>query len=323
MTSGALKSGLSDHLGLVVVEVERRVLHVGRAGQIVQHGVEQGLDALVLEGRPDEHRGELERERALADRFVDHVLGHPVFEIRLHQVVAEHRHGVEHQIALFPGLSEQGRRDFLLAHDLAVGSVEIKRLHADQVDHSLESRFEPDGNLHQHGVVAQLVLHLVDDLVGIGAHPVAFVDEGDARHLVPLHLPVHGQGLRLHAADGAEHEDGAVEHAQRPLDLDREIDVAGRVDDVDGVLLPVDVGGGGGDRDAALAFEVHGIHGRPGFLVVHLVDGVDFLGVIEDALGQGRLARIDVRADADVPHFLEVGKHNGLFCLTFPFDQWA
>src|SRR5882762_4811902 len=54
--------------------------------------------------------------------------------------------------------------------------------------------------------------------------------------------------------------DGAVavfEHAQRPLDLDREIDVAGRVDDVDPVVLPPARGGCGGDGDAALLLLDH------------------------------------------------------------------
>ena len=32
---------------------------------------------------------------------------------------------------------------------------------------------------------------------------------------------------------GAEHQHRAVEHAERPLDFDREVDVARRVDDVD------------------------------------------------------------------------------------------
>src|SRR5690606_42040666 len=44
--------------------------------------------------------------------------------------------------------------------------------------------------------------------------------------------------LRLHALLAVEDGDGAVEHAQGALDLDREVDVAGRVDDVDLVVLP-------------------------------------------------------------------------------------
>jgi hypothetical protein len=49
----------------------------------------------------------------------------------------------------------------------------------------------------------------------------------------------HRLGLRLDTGDRVEHRDRAVEHAQRPLDLDREVDVAGRVDDVDAVVVPL------------------------------------------------------------------------------------
>ena len=41
--------------------------------------------------------------------------------------------------------------------------------------------------------------------------------------------------LRLDTRHAAEHRDGAVEHAQRALDLDREVDVARGIDDVDAV----------------------------------------------------------------------------------------
>ena len=41
-------------------------------------------------------------------------------------------------------------------------------------------------------------------------------------------------------ATRVEHDHAAVEHAQRALHLDREVDVAGRVDDVDLVVVPLD-----------------------------------------------------------------------------------
>jgi hypothetical protein len=62
----------------------------------------------------------------------------------------------------------------------------------------------------------------------------------------PLHLPVDGDALALDARHAAEHEDGAVEHAEGALDLDGEVDVSGRVDDVDLVLPPCAEGRGGG-----------------------------------------------------------------------------
>ena len=53
--------------------------------------------------------------------------------------------------------------------------------------------------------------------------------------LVLVGLAPHRLALRLDAVAAVEHRDRAVEDAQAALDLDREVDVAGRVDDVDAV----------------------------------------------------------------------------------------
>jgi hypothetical protein len=79
--------------------------------------------------------------------------------------------------------------------------------------------------------------------------------------------------------------------------------VAGRVDDVDAVVFPLARHGGGGDGDAALALLVHVIGG--GVAVVHLTDLVRHARVIQDPLGRGGLARVDMRGDADVADFGE------------------
>ena len=88
---------------------------------------------------------------------------------------------------------------------------------------------------------------------------------------------------------------------ERADHLDSEVDVARSVDDVDLAVLPLGVGGGGGDGDAALALPLHVVHG--GRAVVDFADLVDAAGVEEDAFGRGRLARVDVRGDADVADF--------------------
>ena len=72
------------------------------------------------------------------------------------------------------------------------------------------------------------------------APAVELVDEAHPRHVV-LGLAPHGLRLRLDAGNAVEAGDRAVEHAQRALDLDGEVDVAGRVDDVDAVLFALAV----------------------------------------------------------------------------------
>ena len=122
-------------------------------------------------------------------------------------------------------------------------------------------------------------------------------------HVVLVGLAPHGLGLRLDAGDAVEHGDGAVEHAQRALDLDGEVDVAGRVDDVDAVVVPEAGGGGRRDGDAALLLLDHPVH--RGRALVDLTDLVGLAGVVEDALGRRGLARVDVGHDADVAGALE------------------
>src|SRR6266511_3892386 len=92
--------------------------------------------------------------------------------------------------------------------------------------------------------------------------------------------------------------DSPIEYAQRPLHLDGEVAVARGIDDLDGVALPLALGGGGGDGDAALLLLLHPVHDRGA--LVHLTDLVRDPGVEQDALGRGGLTGIDVRHDADV-----------------------
>ena len=112
--------------------------------------------------------------------------------------------------------------------------------------------------------------------------------------------------LLLHAAYRAIDHARAVEHAHRPLDFDREVDVAGGVDDVDPVLgevlvhpLPEAGRRRGRDGDAALALLLHPVHDRGA--VVHFADLVRDAGVEKDAFGGRGLACVYVRTDADVP----------------------
>jgi hypothetical protein len=76
----------------------------------------------------------------------------------------------------------------------------------------------------------------------------------------------------LDATHSTDQKDCAVEDTQRSLHLDREVDVAGGVDEVDVVGFPLQVGGCGLDCDAFLAFELHEVH-----LGAHLVGAFDFV----------------------------------------------
>src|SRR5690606_9491210 len=66
---------------------------------------------------------------------------------------------------------------------------------------------------------------------------------------------------------------------------------------------PEAVGRGAGDGDAALLLLLHPVHG--GSAVVHLADLVADARVEQDALGEGRLPRVNMGHDADIARALE------------------
>ena len=200
----------------------------------------------------------------------------------------------------FLALFEVFRGNFLAADVFALLAVEVDGLHVDQVDEPFKFGAGAHVELQGQRGDAELFLDLLDDRFGVGTDAVHLVDEGDARHVVALHLPVDGERLALHAADGTEDEDGAVEHAEAALHLDGEVDVARGVDDVDRVVVPFNLGGGGGDGDALLALEVHEVHLGAVAALLDLVHPVDAAAVVEHPLGQGGLPRVDVGGDADI-----------------------
>ena len=278
-------------LGLVLVEIDRHVVHLGRVGEIAGHCVQQQLNPLVLVRRPHKDRRQLHRERAVPNGVLDHLRLDLLFEHRFHQLVGEHRNRIEHDLAILVGLCLKIGGNLLFADILAVVTIEVECLHRHQVDDTFEIVLEADRQLHHDRIMSELVAKLAADLEGIGARTVELVDESDARDLVPLHLAIHRHRLRLHAGDTTEDQDRTVEHAKRSLDLDCEVDVAGRIDDVDLMIVPHAVGRSGGDRDAALALEFHRVHCRADFvLAADFVDRVNLSRIEEDALRQGRLA---------------------------------
>ena len=177
--------------------------------------------------------------------------------------------------------------------------------HADQVDDTEEVGLGTDRELeHERGGVEALDHH-VDAAEEVRSGAVELVDEAHAGDGVLVGLAPHRHGLRLDTGDTVEHRHGAVEDAQRALDLGGEVHVAGRVDDVDLVVLPPAGRRGGRDGDAALLLLLHPVH--RGATLVDLTDLVGDAGVEEDALGGGGLAGVDVRHDADVADLVEVG----------------
>ncbi len=292
---------------LAVLELAGDRRDVGRRRHVVDDGIEHRLHALVLERRAAEHRNDLVRDRAQAQALLDLRFGQLAgLEVLVHQLLVRLGGALDHLLAPFLGEFDEIGRDVahLVLHALR-RFVPDDRLHLHEVDDAFELVLGADRDLDRHRVGLEARLHLVVDLEEVRADAVHLVHEREARHLVLVRLPPHGFRLRLHAADRVVHHARAVEHAHRALDLDREVDVARRVDDVDPVLgiaavhpLPEAGGRGRRDRDAALALLLHPVH--DGRAVVHLAHLVRDARVEKDAFGGRGLAGINVGTDADV-----------------------
>src|SRR5258708_4059888 len=136
----------------------------------------------------------------------------------------------------------------------------------------------------------------------VRADAAHLIYKADPRNALLVGLPPHRLRLRLHARDSVEYGDRAIEHAQAALHFGGEIDVARRIDNVDGDVAPFAGGGRRRYGNAALLLLFHPVHDGGAF--VDLADLVGAPGVIEDAFSRSGLAGIDVGHDADVPHFL-------------------
>ena len=177
---------------------------------------------------------------------------------------------------------------------------------------------EPIGTVIGTGTPSRRSWISARHVVEVGADHVHLVDEHQPRHAVLVGLPPNRFRLGLDAFLGVEDHDRPVENAQRPLDLGREIDVAGRVDQVDRAIAPLERDAGAIDGDAAfLLFGVVVGFGGAG------VDGAEPVlgpGVVEQVLGGRGLAGVDVRDDAEVANLVKsIGV--GLAAMAKPQSQ--
>ena len=183
---------------------------------------------------------------------------------------------------------------------------------AHQVHHAFERAGLADGDLNGDSGSAQALDDGVKAEVKVRADLVHLVDEAEARDVVFGGLPPDGFGLGFDAFLAVKDGHRAVENAEGAFDFDGEIDVAGRVDEIDVVHLAVSrpeaARGGGLDGDAALLLFFHGVHDGGAFM--HFAHLVDLAGVIENPLGDGGLARVDVGGDADIADFGQVACHD-------------
>jgi hypothetical protein len=142
--------------------------------------------------------------------------------------------------------------------------------------------------------------------VRLGARQVDLVEDGD-----DLETRIHREEqvrerLRLDALGRIHHEHSAFARRQGARDLVGEVHVAGRVDEVELVLLAIVRGVRHPhrvqlDRDAALALEVEGVE----HLGLHFAL-LEHAGFLDQAVRERGLAVIDVGDDAEVAYMVQI-----------------
>jgi len=294
------RSGLL-FLGVRVYTLDVRDIGGGR--HIVYHSVQQLLYALVAVGTAAAYGNHVVGNGGLADAALDLINGELLtVEIFHQQLLVLLGHMLQQLVVVLIGLGLHIGGDVLHADIFSKVIVVHIGLHLYQVDNTLKGILDADGQLDRNSVALQTVAHHAHYIVEVSAHNVHLVYKCHSRHMVLVSLAPNGLRLRLYAALGAKNGYGTVQHAQGTLYLYREINMSRGVDDIDAVALPIGGRGGGGDGDTTLLLLLHPVHG--GAAVMGLTQLVVYACVVQDTLGGGGFAGVDVRHDAYITRFL-------------------
>ncbi len=169
----------------------------------------------------------------------------------------------------------------------------------DLLDDRLERFLDADARLGagEHGfgcVDADDVLDLVAHLLGLGGGEVDLVDDGDDLVVVLDRLVHVGERLRLDPLRRVDHQQRTLARGQGAADLVREVDVTGRIHQVELIREPV-LGGVvqphrlGLDRDPPLTLNVHVIK----HLLAHLARS-QAPRRLDQPIRQGRFPMVDM-----------------------------
>jgi hypothetical protein len=258
---------------LVAVGVEDHPSH--RRGAVLRQEVEQLRYTNARFGDRVEDRHERALPKSLGDRPREVVVADLArLQVLLHQLVVGLDRGLHKPLLEVRGVAE----DRLDAGD---GGTPLVR-HGDRPGAGAAELRQ--GRLHGGGI----------EVVG-----VAPVDDHDAGQAVLLGGLEEAPRVEHHAVVGVDDEDGAVGGVETAQRLGDEIRIARRVDDVEGLALPLAVQERGVDGVAALPLVVGEV--GDGVLVLHRPLAVDHLGGEQDRLGQRSLAGTAVAHQRDIP----------------------
>ena len=304
---GREEAAEDDRLGRLEARqrVRRRAAVVGDrvADAGVGHLLDLGGDVADLAGSEAVDFRHLGLEDADPVDLVGRVRPHHADAHALLEEAVDHPHQHDDaEIGVVPGIDQERLQRRRL--------VALRRRQAgdDRLEHGLDVEAGLGRDRHGlRGVEADDVLDLLLDPVGLGRRQVDLVQ--DRHDLVPRVERVIdvGERLRLDPLARVDDEQRPLAGGERTRHLVGEVDVAGRVHQVEdvglAVLRPVfEPHGVGLDGDAALALDVHRIE--------HLLDHVALRhgsGLLDQPVGERRLAVVDMGDDGEVADVFDAG----------------
>ncbi|MNJ38137.1 hypothetical protein D3C77_329780 [compost metagenome] len=303
----------AEHHRLDFLEALQRL---GRRLLLISDGVADGGvgDFLDLGGdEADLARAELVDRGVLGQEDADAIdqvrragLHHLDAHARLQHAV-EHAHQQHHaQVGVVPGVDQHGLQRGV---DVALGRRQA-------CDDGFQHVLDADARLGRaqdgvRGVDADDVLDLGAHALGLGGGQVDLIQDRHDLVVVVDGLIDVGQGLGLDPLRGVHHQDRALAGGQRPADLIGEVDVSRRVHQVEHIVVPVlgrvvQAHGLRLDGDAALLLDVHVIEN----LLGHFARG-QAARELDQAVGQGRLAVVDMGDHREVADAFDRGRRHG------------
>ena len=270
---------------------------VGRRQQI-HDLVEELLDAgLVVAARGEQDR----RDLAVADRLHEgglHLLLGEVAlgEERLHELVVALGDHLDERLVQGRGVLRELLGDG--ARRRLAGGVGQVALHGHEVDDAAKGLLASDGGLEADAGAAELAGKLLHDAAAVrvlAVHPVDDHEAGEAELVAELPGFLR---LDLDAGDGVHDEKRGVRRLQAADHLGDEDPVAGRVDEVDLLLLPLERRDRERNRD--LPLDLLRVEVGRRVAVLHAPEARRRAGFVQEGGNERRLADAVVADDGDV-----------------------
>ena len=234
-------------------------------------------------------------------------------EVARHQVLVRLDDGVEQLLAVLLHLLGHRIGDRLRPTLLAAGRIHV-RAHVQQVDDARELVLGADRQLDRDAAIGELRARSVEHAEEVGALAVEHVHEDDARQLVLLRARPDLRRVDLDAHHAAQHDERALDDAERRERVGLEAGVARAVDQVDLPVVPVEMEQRAGERHRAPLLAVIPVGG--GRALLHRPEPVDLARLEQHGLRERGLPDPAVADDGDVADLPGLGRrHQALILL--------